>query len=227
MGPGGVVVVRHGLWASPESAPPGDGEARGAALPFDIARRVEEAKSKAGSADEARSKERLEEIRGKRERKKELLRSFRRQRLKSRLAAFGFEEVDEELSQLQGSRRRQDSFETVDRDEKASWLGPLAKRVAPPRRTPSDDDDAPASVGEATTRRDHQQAAPGLRFPSEAAAPVERRPPPPLPDSRGPGRRKGTSLSLQLCFGADRTRSQENSVLPSTTRREMIPHPKI
>ena len=103
-------------------ASPGEAPAPPAPLPWDIERRVNEAKAK---VDDDRSRARVELIRRRRERKKELLRSLQLAKLRQRLTAFGFSEVDAELSRVQEARKRQDSFEDVDLGEKASWLGPL------------------------------------------------------------------------------------------------------
>ena len=125
-----------------------------APVPFDIERRVLEAK---GKLDEERSRAKLESIRGRRERRKDLLRSVKLAKLRQRLSAFGFSEVDEELGRASAARRAQDSFGDVDLSEKASWLGPLAEGLLPPR-----DGEAPAA--NATARR-RASLATGLKVP--------------------------------------------------------------
>ena len=110
-----------------------------APVPFDIERRVLEAK---GKLDEERSRAKLESIRGRRERRKDLLRSVKLAKLRQRLSAFGFSEVDEELGRASAARRAQDSFGDVDLSEKASWLGPLAEGLLPPPRVKAAEDRA-------------------------------------------------------------------------------------
>ena len=148
-------------------ASPGEAPAPPAPLPWDIERRVNEAKAK---VDDDRSRARVELIRRRRERKKELLRSLQLAKLRQRLTAFGFSEVDAELSRVQEARKRQDSFEDVDLGEKASWLGPLAENLLPPRRDrPAAADDArpnaTARNATAPRRTVRLRPPPGLKMP--------------------------------------------------------------
>ena len=131
-------------------------------LPFDIQRRVDEAKRR-------QTERQTEDTQRKRLRKKELLKALQLAKLRRQFSAFGFDDVDRELKRVAAARRAQDSFGNITLGDKASWLGPLAEGLLPPKPA----NEAPKRV----VKLNRPPVAKGLKFPTEDAHP----PPAPAP----------------------------------------------
>ena len=129
-------------------------------LPFDIQRRVDEAKRR-------QTERQTEDTQRKRLRKKELLKALQLAKLRRQFSAFGFDDVDRELKRVAAARRAQDSFGNITLGDKASWLGPLAEGLLPPK---------PANE-RPVVKLNRPPVAKGLKFPTEDAHP----PPAPAP----------------------------------------------
>ena len=125
-------------------------------------RRVDEAKRR-------QTERQTEDTQRKRLRKKELLKALQLAKLRRQFSAFGFDDVDRELKRVAAARRDQDSFGNITLGDKASWLGPLAEGLLPPKPA----DETPRRV----VKLNRPPVAKGLKFPTEDAHP----PPAPAP----------------------------------------------
>ncbi len=133
-------------------------------LPFDIQRRVDEAKRR-------QTERRTEDTQRRRLRKKELLKALQLAKLRRQFSAFGFDDVDRELKRVAAARRGQDSFDNITVGDKASWLGPLAEGLLPPKPA---DEKTPKRV----VKLNRPPVAKGLKFPKEEAHPAPAPAPP-------------------------------------------------
>ena len=132
-------------------------------LPFDIQRRVDEAKRR-------QTERQTEDTQRKRLRKKELLKALQLAKLRRQFSAFGFDDVDRELKRVAAARRAQDSFGNITLGDKASWLGPLAEGLLPPK---------PANeTQKRVVKLNRPPVAKGLKFPKEEAHPAPAPAPP-------------------------------------------------
>lgn len=151
-------------------------------VPFDIQRRVEEAKRRQTEDGLKRTQDLVQQ---RRLRRKELLKALQLAKLRRRFSAFGFDDVDRELKRLADARRSQDSFDDArEGNTLAGWLGPLAESLLPPPSI-----DAPPTMSQtrpgAPYRLDRPPVAKGLKFPKERAHP----PPAPAPSVGATGLR--------------------------------------
>lgn len=158
-------------------------------VPFDIQRRVEEAKRRQTEDGLKRTQDLVQQ---RRLRRKELLKALHLAELRRRFSAFGFDDVDRELKRLADARRSQDSFDDArEGNTLAGWLGPLAESLLPPPSI-----DAPPTMSQtrpgAPYRLDRPPVAKGLKFPKERAHP----PPAPAPPVGATGLRPVPATSV-------------------------------
>ena len=106
-------------------------------LPFDIQRRVDEAKRR-------QTERQTEDTQRKRLRKKELLFSLQH-KLRRQFSAFGSEDVDRELKRVRRRRRDRHSFGNITLGDKTLRLGPLAEGLLPPK--PANERTSSSSTG--------------------------------------------------------------------------------